>query len=407
MNKAEFNRMLRTRLTPFTERVFQTVGGNQTYKPNWHIDLITDRLMGCLRGDIRRLIICMPPRSLKSITASVAFPAFILGRDPAARVICASYSSDLASKHGRDCRAVMESSWYRQVFPRTSIRGQKNTEDELVTSAGGGRLNTSVGGTLTGQGGNYLIIDDPMKPQEAQSQAQRDHVYDWFTGTALSRLDDKSSDVIIVVMQRLHEDDLAGRLIANGRWDLLQLPAIAEEDETFAFSNGRVHHRYKGDVLHPSRETVEGLETLPTMMGSFVFSAQYQQKPVPTLGNMVKPDWIRRYDKAPEPQAEDLIVQSWDTSQKATQLNDYSVCTTWLIRNNDLYLLDLFRDRLEYPALKKKAIEMIVRYRNPMVLVEDKGSGTSLIQDLRHEGYLPRNRRPESVSKPACRRHRH
>ncbi len=354
--------------------------------PNWHIDLIADRLISCLRGDIQRLIICMLPRSLKSICVSVAFPAFVLGHNPRARIICASYANDLAAKHGRDCRAIMESDWYQRVFPNTSIKGQKVTEDELATSLGGGRFNVSVGGPMTGRGGNFIVIDDPIKPLDALSQVHRDKCYDWFTGTALSRLDNKKDDCIILVMQRLHEDDLAGRLMAQGGWEVLQLPAIAEEDELFTLSSGKSYQRPVGEVLHPAHEPITVLEDLRTQMGSALFSAQYQQAPVPVEGNIVHRSWIRYYDKPPTRTTEDRIVQSWDTAMKSTEFSDYSVCTTWLERGNELYLLDVYRHRLEYPDLKRVANCMVDQWQADLVLIEDKGSGSSLIQELRHQG---------------------
>jgi hypothetical protein len=175
-----------------------------------------------LRGEIRRLIITVPPRSLKSICVSVALPAYALGLDPTARIICVSYSESLARKHANDCRAVMGSSRYRRLFPGTRISRSKDTELEVMTTARGFRLATSVGGTLTGRGGNLIIIDDPMKPQDSESTRQS--ILQWFGNTLLSRLDNKATDAIIVVMQRLHVDDLVGHLIEQGGWTHLNSP---------------------------------------------------------------------------------------------------------------------------------------------------------------------------------------
>src|SRR5882724_11772735 len=158
-NPAFLNTMLRHRLAPFTHRCFQTVVPGQIYLPNWHILAICHFLELCSRGEIRRLIVTMPPRSLKSICASVAFPAWLLGLDPRLRIVCASYSQELAAKHARDFRVVLESDWYQRVFPLTRINPRKNTEGEIETTAQGYRFTTSVGGTLTGRGGNYIIID--------------------------------------------------------------------------------------------------------------------------------------------------------------------------------------------------------------------------------------------------------
>ena len=324
---------------------------------------------------------------MKSICASVAFPAYILGRDPTRRIICASYSQELADKHARDCRAVMTSDWYRRVFPRTRIDPRKNAEGEFATTAGGFRLATSVGGTLTGRGGNVIIIDDPMKPTEAASETRRESVIQWYDNTLLSRLDNKKEDTIVIVMQRLHVDDLVGHVLeASDGWTILNLPAIAEVPQDVPIAEGLVHHRKIGDILHPEREPLEILEAARAHMGSLNFSAQYQQAPVPPGGALIQWSWFPAYSALPARRQGDLIVQSWDTASKAKSDNDYSVCTTWLIRGKDYYLIHVLRDRLEYPDLRRRIPSHKQAHDASVVLIEDAGSGTHLIQDLCREG---------------------
>ena len=217
--------------------------GQTTFR-RWHVEAIAWQLERVRRGEIRRLIINMPPRSLKSIAASVAFPAFVLGHDPSRRIICVSYSGDLAKKHANDFRAVLESPWYRSAFPSTRIGPFKNSETEIELTARGFRLATSVGGTLTGRGGDIIIIDDPLKPDDALSETKRSAANQWFTNTLLSRLDDKRTGAIVVVMQRVHIDDLTGFLLGQSdEWDVLSLPAIADFDETIPLSAGRTYRR--------------------------------------------------------------------------------------------------------------------------------------------------------------------
>ena len=170
----------------------------------------------------------MPPRSLKSICASVALPAWLLGHDPTRRIICASYAQELSVKLANDFRLVVTSDWYRRLFPHTRLDPQKNTETEVVTTARGYRLATSVGGVLTGRGADLIVIDDPMKPQDALSDTKRQAVQQWFDTTLLSRLDDQARGAILLVMQRLHVEDLAGHVLAKDGWAHLDLPAIAE-----------------------------------------------------------------------------------------------------------------------------------------------------------------------------------
>lgn len=369
---------LQSDLVTFTHRCFQTVVPGERFASNWHLDAIAHKLDEVRRGKVRRLIIAMPPRSLKSVCVSVALPAFVLGHDPARKVICVSYSDGLAGKHADDCRRVMSSGWYQALFPDTRIA--RSTASEIVTTRRGVRLTTSIGGTLTGRGGNLIIVDDPMKAQDAMSESARDAVKAWFGGTLLSRLDNKETDAIVVVMQRVHVDDLAGHLIAAGGWEVLTLPAIAEVDEAVAL--GRVYHRRAGEALHPGREGLATLEALRTEIGSLAFSAQYQQAPVPAEGALIRREWLRFYDDPPERRANDILLLSWDTAMKASETADYSVCTVWLIRDDAHFLLDLIRERLDFPDLKRRAIALHGRWRPRATLVEDKGSGTSLLQEL-------------------------
>ncbi|MCH9000184.1 MAG: phage terminase large subunit [Proteobacteria bacterium] len=377
---------LRYNLPSFIQRSFQTVVPAAEYLDNWHIDAMAWHLQQCLDGRIKRLIITVPPRNLKSICASVAFPAWVLGRDPTRRIICASYANDLTAKHARDCRAVMESPWYRSLFPRTRLNPKKCAELEFETTRQGYRYGTSTGGALTGRGGNFLIIDDPIKPADAMSVLRREFVKQWFDITVYSRLDSKKDDVIIILMQRVHVDDLVGHILEkDAGWVHLDLPAIADAPQAVPIGPNEVYHRQIGEVLHPEREPMEVLDQIKAEMGSAAFSAQYQQRPVPVEGNLVKWTWFRFYAYSPAHDHDGRVIQSWDTASKAGELNDYSVCTTWLMKGDDYYLLDVLRERLEYPSLKKRVIEMARRHAAHSVLIEDKGSGTQLIQDLRHE----------------------
>ena len=386
-DRSFLNALLRNDLTAFTQRCFQTVVPGQKFLSNWHIEAITHELERIRRGETKRLIITLPPRNLKSICASVAFPAFVLGHDPSMRIVCASYAQDLTAKHARDCRNVIESTWYKQIFPRTRIDPRKNAESEFETTARGYRLGTSVGGTLTGRGGNLILIDDPMKPAEAMSETKRSSVKEWYDSTLSSRLDSKTVGAIVLIMQRLHTDDLVGHVLDKGTdWTILDLPAIAEIPQEIIIGDGRSYNREAGEILHPDREPMSVLDELKATMGSAAFSAQYQQMPVPPEGAMIKRHWFRTYAKPPSKQNGDRIVQSWDTASKADKTSDFSVCTTWLQRKNEYYLLDVLRVRLEYPELRRKIMSHARSFGTKTVLIEDASSGSSLIPDLKREG---------------------
>ena len=387
--RALFDAILRSNLYAFVRKTFPIVSGGSAFLPNWHIEAITYALTRVMRGEIKRLIITVPPRSLKSICASVAFPAFVLGQDPTQRIICVSYSETLGRKHANDFRVVMRSPFYMRLFPGTRISQAKDTELEVETTARGYRYTTSLGGTLTGRGGNLLILDDPMKPQDALSDSAREHLKQWYANTLLPRLDNKANDAIIIVMQRLHMDDLVGHLLDQGGWTELNLPAIAEAEEIVPIGPDKVHHRKLGEVLHPEREPASILEELKRSMGSADFAAQYQQQPVPPGGNLIKWAWFPVYDELPIRDVGDKTIVSWDTAMSAGELSDYSVCVVLQVKGETAYILDVVRERLEFPDLRRKIVEVHRRWRNYTnsyaLLIEDKGSGTSLIQDLKME----------------------
>ena len=381
--------ILRTDLYSFVRSAFPLISTSGPFLPNWHVEAICYALDQVRLGRIRRLIITVPPRYLKSICSTVAFPAFLLGRDPTIRIICVSYSDGLTRSHANDFRALVRSKQYRELFPGTRIDAGKDTETEVKTTARGFRFATSVGGTLTGRGGDILIIDDPQKPQDAHSQTARDNIEQWYFNTLYPRLDSKVDDAIIVVMQRLHVDDLAGKLLARGDWHHVNLPAIAEFEEFIPLGGGRFHHRRPGDVLHPKREPLSSLEQTKLGMGSLDFAAQYQQAPVPPGGNLIRWKWFNSYESPPHKEPKDRIIVSWDTAMSSKDLSSYSVGIVMQVRGDTVYLLDLIREQLDYPDLRRKVIETHHRWRHACnsynLLIENKGSGMSLNQDLKRE----------------------
>ena len=227
------------------------------------------------------------------------------------------------------------------------------------------------------------MLDDPQKPEEALSEIQRNSAAQWFDTTLLSRLDSKSEGAVIVVMQRLHEDDLAGRLLEKGGWEHIKIAAIAEEDASIPIGPRRVYNRTAGTVIDPRRESREDLEHLRRSMGELFFSAQYQQEPIPLAGNLIKASWFKHYDVVPTQTYDDHLLISIDTAMKGSPSADYSVATVWLARGDNAFLIDLWRERVDYPELRRAVDRLRKQYPAATILIEDKGSGTSLIQDLR------------------------
>jgi hypothetical protein len=254
LTRAEYEFLLRHDFATFAGRCFQDLNPQTDLAMNWHLEVIAAKLTEVRQGKIRRLVINLAPRHLKSLMASIAFPAWCLGLDPTAQILCVSYAQDLADKLARDCRSIMTSPWYRQIF-RTRLAPHRQAVQEFITTRQGYRLATSTGGVLTGRGADIVLIDDPLKPEEALSEAQRNAANDWFVHTLYSRLNDKRSGAIVIIMQRLHEDDLVGHVLALEPWEVLSFPAIAEADEVHRIETiwgPRCFTRRWGEALHPT-----------------------------------------------------------------------------------------------------------------------------------------------------------
>ncbi len=380
------NALLRTRLSSFIAKSFATVNPGAEFLPNWHIDLIAEYLTAASRGEITRLIINMPPRSLKSLCVSVAWPAWLMGRNPSSRIIAASYASPLSLRHAADCRLILQSDWFKAAFPGMAIKQGENALNKFVSTQRGYRLSTSLLGSITGEGADTIIVDDPLSPRQAANPHWRELSGEWFDRTLYSRLDNKNTGVIVLTMQRLHEQDLSGRLLERGGWEHLCLPAIAPEARVYSF--GRENQAVeKKEALHAARESLDVLMHTREAMGSHAFSAQYLQSPLPDGGHIVKPWWLKRYARLP---AEVLRrVQSWDTGVKAGAHNDASVCITAAEGAEGWFIEDVQVFRLEYPDLRRAFLHLAERHRPQAILVEDKASGQQLIQDMRRETQLP------------------
>ena len=386
---AEYETLLRQDFSTFAARCFFDLNPQTELATNWHLEVIAAKLAAVRQGKIPRLIINLPPRHLKSLLASIAFPAWCLGHDPSAQILCVSYAGELADKLARDCRLIMMSPWYRRIFP-TRLAPHRQAVQEFLTTRQGYRLATSNGGVLTGRGADIILIDDPLKPEEALSDTQRRAANEWFSHTLYSRVNNKRSGAIVIIMQRLHEDDLIGHVLAQEPWEIVRFPAIAEEDEVHRIETilgMRTFVRRSGEALHPEREPLDTLARIRHTIGEYNFAGQYQQCPAPLGGGLVKEQWFKRYGEKDRPESFDRIVQSWDTANKATELSDFSVCTTWGIKGKNLYLLSVLRQRLEYPALKRAVREQQSLFNADVVLIEDKASGTQLIQELISDGF--------------------
>lgn len=377
---------LREDLSVFSQKVFATLEPGTAYQHNWHIDHLCWQLMRVARGEIHRLIINVPPRSMKSITVSVAFTAWVLGRDPTRRIICTSYADDLARKLAVDTRTVLDSPWYRGLFPRLQLASRRPRNTELITTQQGYRYAAGMNGSILGRGADLIIIDDPIKASDVYSEKERRRVNEAFDNTLYTRLNDKRSGSIVIIMQRLHQDDLVGHVLAKGDWEVVSIPAIETDTRTYQLSDDPddLYLRHAGEVLHEEREPREILEQMRRSQGSLTFSAQYLQAPVPPDGNIVRREWLRFYQQAPA--KFDLTIASWDTASTLSESSDYSVGTVWGAKGLDFYLLDRVRARFEVPELRREVLGLSQRWKADQTIIEDTDIGRAITQDLRRSG---------------------
>jgi len=338
-----------------------------------HIQKIVSALEQVERGKIKRLMIFCPPRHGKSLITTQMFPAWYLGRHTDRFVISASYGQELSDDFGRRVRNMMVDSLHRAVFPRCVVAEDSNSMRRFNTSAGGSYVAVGRGGSITGRGSHLFLIDDPIKDrEEANSEKIRKVLQEWFANVVYTRLEPGAA--IVLIETRWHEDDLGGWLLREHpeeRWHVLNMPAIAEENETW---------RKVGEPLWPARFPLQALEVIKAAIGSSAWASLYQQRPAAAEGQIFRREWWQHFTQQPQ---SGKVVQSWDCAFKVGKENDYSVCTTWLTCEAGYYLLSLWRDRVEFPALKRQVISQAAAWKPHAIIVEDSASGQSLIQELR------------------------
>ena len=336
-------------------------------------------------GRSPRLMITMPPRHGKSELASRRFPAYALGRNPDLSIIATSYSADLASRMNRDVQRIIESDEYRAIFPAVRLPGKNSSQFRTsdffeVEGHSGGYRSAGVGGGITGMGGNILLLDDVLKDRaSADSPTIRQNIWDWYTSTLYTRL--APGGGIIVINTRWHMDDLSGRLLAadaagdGDRWQVINFPAIAEQDEL---------HRKAGEALHPERYSLEQLQKIRAAVGERDWTALYQQHPVPDGGAIFKTEWFRYYTPRDLPQTFDAQVISWDMTFKDGDSTDFVVGQVWGRKGGNFYLLDQVRRRMGFTDTMAAFVGLAKKWPKVLrKLVEDKANGPAVIDALK------------------------
>lgn len=361
-------------------------------KPNYeagkHHELIAATLERVERGELKRVMFFLPPRHGKSELVSRRFPAWYIGRNDNKQIISSSYNSDLAAEFGRDVRNLIADSRYRAVFPKVILCQDSKAADRWVTQNGGSYLAAGVGSGITGRGADLGLIDDPFKDRaEADSKAIRDKVWNWYTSTFYTRL--MPGAAIILCMTRWHENDLAGRLLVEMKkgkeqWEVINLPAICESPDVLG--------RLEGDALWEAWYPKDTLRQIETTVGTYDWLSLYQQRPASEKGNIFKKTWWKYYREIPK---FDFKLQSWDTAFKDKEENDFCVCQTWGylgavdgLNFPGYYLIDRFKRKMTYPDLKKRVVIESIKHNPDEIIIEDKASGQSIVQDLQQENTL-------------------
>lgn len=347
------NFLYRNNLSLFAQRAWHVLEG-KPYAHNWHFDCIAEHLEWVERGDIKRLMVWVPPRTLKTYLANICFTGWALGRDPFKKIVGVSFSHRLSEKIAFRSRVLIESDWYRSVFPETIIDKNQAQKANYVTTKGGGRFSTSVGGTMTGEGGNILIFDDPMDPAQAGSDIKRDATNDWIDNTMHSRLNDPQNDAMVCIMQRVHPKDTAAHLIEQENWHILKLPA--ETNNKITITLGDHKWEYKG-LLHPERVTEEVLNRHKKR--PYIYNSQYLQDPKPQSGGLFNQDLLHYFKTYEFDVTKCNIYITVDPATSKKKDSDYTAMAVWaLAPDHNFYLIDGVKERLNPTERLNKLFEL-------------------------------------------------
>jgi predicted phage terminase large subunit-like protein len=355
---------------------------------NWHLGLMGEYLVAAQKRQIRKLIFNVPPRSGKSREVTVAFPVWCWINDPASRWIFISYSQDLTRLHSRERRDLMESDWFRKRWAsRFALVGDQNVVTWYDNDKRGSMFSSSVGGTVTGKGGDFIVLDDPDDPRRAASEAERLATNEFTDQVIQTRLDDPKTGVQIIVQQRLHEDDTTGHSIkrdGEDGWTVVRIPMEAEEREAWVGPiSGKAYTREKWDLLMDARFGRKEVDALKVALGSYGASGQLQQRPSPLEGGMVKRKWWREYGFDPTTAEMDEWIVSVDCAFKDLDESDYVVMQAWGRRGANVYLLDQVRDRMDFPETSKSLLRFTAKWpKADAKLVEDTANGPAVIAYL-------------------------
>lgn len=359
-----------------------------SFVPGWHIDAIAEHLEAVTRGQIRNLLITIPPRHTKSTIVSVMWPCWEWIDGPSRRWLFASYAESLAIRDNVRSRRLIQSAWYQTNWGgRYQFAGDQNEKRKVETDHGGHRIAVGTGGSATGEGGDRLVIDDPHNVGEIESAVVRTGTLDWHDQVWSTRANDPKTTARVIIMQRSHCDDLAGHVLEQGGWEHLSIPAEYEGDTRKTVIGWHDPRQQEGELLWPERFGPAEIAEAKRTLGSFAYAGQYQQRPVPASGGVWKKDWFRFYRRADLPAKFDMVAASWDCAFKDLKTSDFVAGQLWARKGADCYLLDQVHGRLDFPATLAaiRSLNARARYAKGAVLVEDKANGSAVLAVLKRE----------------------
>lgn len=350
--RAAFNARARDNFDCFAERAFKIVEPGTEYEWSWHLECICEHLEASYRGEERRLIFNLPPRTLKSYLVARAFPAWVMGKDPGAKFIVSSYGHEVAEQNAMACRRIMRDKWYQEIFPKTIINPELDRNTHFETTQAGQYYAASALSPITGIGASYIILDDPIKPMEASSETIRNSTNENIRTTFFTRFNDKRTGKFILVMQRVHENDPTGNLLKDGGYIHVKLPAEAKKYHSITLGR-RKWEMNEGDLLFPARLSREILDQARLDMTDAIYVGQMLQEPVPVGGGEFRPEWQQHYPNGsikPKTMNIYILVDAAggdETNRKKKKTSDWTaMAVIGLGPDNNFYLLDMVRDRL-------------------------------------------------------------
>lgn len=371
-------------LLEFARQAWPVLEPATAFVHGWHLEAICEHLEAVSLGQIRRLLICMPPRHMKSLLVSVLWPCWEWIRHPERRWLFASYAAGLAIRDSVKCRRLIESSWYQSRWgDRFVLTSDQNEKSRFENDKTGYRIALGVGGAATGEGGDRVVVDDPHNVREGESETIREATLTWYDQVMSTRLNDPKSGAMVVVMQRVHENDLAGHLLQQGGFEELKLPAEYEGNEHVTSIGWKDPRTAPDELLWPERFGREEINTLKRSLGSYAAAGQLQQRPSPAEGGILKRQWWKFFREAPPKFSE--VIQSWDCSFKDTRTSDFVVGQVWGRNGADKYLLDQVRRRMDCPATIQAVRRLSEKWpQSGEKLIEDKANGSAVVAMLKH-----------------------